>query len=246
MDIFDIRRRDLPSLDKYLDIKSKPFGGPNETAKYKGNKRKSLSKYQRNINRDRAFEGNLTNPSTGEAMYQPNYDSYWAAIEQDRPSRDSNKKTQEIMYAKPTYFTKVEEGNVMRFDTFVNENMNVEDQDFDPNVSNFNELETDVELGYEVDEEQLEQVLEEYGDDINELIDKITDDLELENNEVCDLLCAVIEKLCNSDEDLEDLEQDNDDVDDVEKDDDQDNSNLEAFEHYTQNRRYKKSSRVSR
>jgi len=69
MDMFDVKRRDFPKTSKFTDINQPPFGGPNENEPYKGNKRKSLNKYQRIIERDHKTEGALTNPVTGEEMF---------------------------------------------------------------------------------------------------------------------------------------------------------------------------------
>lgn len=210
MDMFNVKRFDRFTLDRYMDLKQPPFGGPNEKADFEGNKRKSLNKYQRVIERDRAAEGSLHRPDNGEEMFQPNYDSAWRAITSDKISRDAKKKPTEIMSAKPTIATTpVEEGKIMRFEQFVNEGFDNPDfQSEEPEYMQ-NEGEEDIELldndepvdsGYEVDEEQLEQLIEEYGDDLNELIDKIVEEMEVEKEAVSDLLCAAIEKLCKEDD----------------------------------------------
>jgi hypothetical protein len=204
MDIFDVKRRDNPSLDRHMDPKKPPFGGPNENEPFAKNKRKSLDKYQRVVTRNADFEGGKENT---------NYDTTWKAITRDRASRDANKKPAEVMYAKPTIFTKaVEEGKIFRFEEFVKINEEFEqEQDQDLNLQNQNPNEAEepidnedpVDLGYEVDEEQLEQVMNDYGDDLNELIDKLCEEMELEKEAVSDLLCAAIEKICKPEDDDE-------------------------------------------
>jgi len=210
MDMFNVKRRDFPKTSKFTEIDKPPFGGPNETEKFDGNTRKSLDKYQRKIERDHKTEGQLTNPQTGEEMFQPNYDSAWNAITKDKVSRDAKIKPTNIMNAKSTFFTdKVnEEVQILTFDKFVNENFENEEEfqpeymqneEEDPNLEN--QMEEPLDIGYEVDEEQLESVIEEYGDDLNEVIDKIVEGLEIEKEEAIDLICAAIEKLCKSEED---------------------------------------------
>ena len=69
-------------------------------------------------------------------------------------------------------------------------------------ISEFEEEEK-VDLGYEVDEEQLDKLLEEFGDELQTMITNICETMEMEKSEVCDLLCAAIEKKCNEEEDGE-------------------------------------------
>ena len=88
-----------------------------------------------------------------------------------------------------------------------------EDNDNDE-VDTFNEFEEEesVELGYEVDEEQLDKLLEEFGDELQTMITNICETMEMEKSEVCDLLCAAIEKKCNEEDSEEDSEDTEDDV----------------------------------
>ena len=211
MDMFDVNRRDNPQMDQYMDPKKPPFGGPKEKSDFEGNKRKSLNKYQRIVQRNRDFEGNLHDPQTGEEMNQPNYDTTWKAVTRDRVSRDAKKKPTEVMYAKPTIATEpVEEGKIMRFEQFVNENfdeMNQMPNEAEEPVDNLDgmgdNMDETPDLGYEVDEEQLEKVMDEFGDDLNELIDKIAEEMEIEKEAVCDLLCAAVEKICKPEDEEE-------------------------------------------
>ena len=205
MDTFNVKRRDHPSMDKHMNPKAEPFGGPKETAPFDKNKRKSLDKYQRIITRNKDFEGGAENR---------NYDTTWKAITRDRISRDANKKPTDVMYAKNTVFTKaVEEGKVFRFEEFVAINEEFDMNNGMPPAENFEnegekpldslDNEENPDMGYEVDEEQLEKVMDEYGDDLTEIIDKIAEDLEIEKDAVCDLLCAAVEKICKPEDDEE-------------------------------------------
>lgn len=231
MDMFDVKRRDFPKTEKFTDIDKPPFGGPNENEPFDGNKRKSLNKYQRTIERDHKTEGSLTNPVTGEEMFQPNYDSAWNAVLQDRPNRDANKKPTEIMTAKPTIATvpvneTQEEGKIMRFDQFVNENFGnpeMEEETQPEYMQNEEEnpmddpenLEEPLDTGYEVDEEQLEALMDEYGDDLGELVDKIVEGMEIEKDAASDLICAAIEKICKTEDEEETPEGDEPPVEDM-------------------------------
>ena len=115
------------------------------------------------------------------------------------------------MYAKPTIATEpVEEGKIMRFEQFVNENfdeMNQMPNEAEEPVDNLDgmgdNMDETPDLGYEVDEEQLEKVMDEFGDDLNELIDKIAEEMEIEKEAVCDLLCAAVEKICKPEDEEE-------------------------------------------
>jgi hypothetical protein len=212
MDIFDVKRRDFPKLDRFAGRNAKPFGGPGEKEDFQGNKRKSLNKYQRVIERDWKTEGSLHNPVTGEEMFQPNYDSAWHAVTSDKVSRDAKKKPTDVMTAKATIFTQpVEENKIMRFEQFVNENfenpeIGNEEESMQPEYMQTEEvddqvnLEDEIDSGYEVDEEQLEQLMEEYGDDLNELLDKIVTEMEIEKEEAGELLAAAFEKICKEEE----------------------------------------------
>jgi hypothetical protein len=205
MDIFDVKRRDHPSLDNHMDPKKPAFGGPKTAEEFAKNKRKSLDKYQRVVTRNADFEGGKENH---------NYDTTWKAITRDRISRDAKKKPIDVMYAKQTVFTApVEEGKILRFDDFVKINEEFEgNEEFQPGAPALdmsNEAEEPIEneettdLGYEVDEEQLEKLMDEYGDELNELIDKIIEEMEIEKEAVSDLLCVAIERICKPEDEDE-------------------------------------------
>ena len=188
--MFNAKRRDNPSMDRYMDIKKAPFGGPNEKDDFDKSKRKSLQGYQRVIERDPNFEG---------GNFNHNYDTTWKAISRDRISRDAKKKPFDPMYAKTTVFTQeIEEGKVARFEEFTNENFEYEAKDPEINDVDDDTIEGDnIEGGYEVDQEQLDMLIEEFGKDLKKLIKKICDKMEIEQTESCDLICAAVEKTCS-------------------------------------------------
>jgi hypothetical protein len=230
MEMFNVKRRDNPSMDNWSDIKKPAFGGPKEKADFDKAKKTKLKEYQRIVER---------NPDAEGGRFNPNYDSAWKGFTSDIIYRTAKKKSYEPMYSTPTIavINAIEEGNIIRFEEFVNESYNededenkfnpdnmdpeggmvAEDDEEDENenyleeseeedeVDTFNEFEEEekVDLGYEVDEDQLDKLLEEFGDELQTMITNICETMEMEKSEVCDLLCAAIEKKCNEDEDGE-------------------------------------------
>ena len=220
MEMFNVKRRDNPSMDNWSDIKKPAFGGPKEKADFDKAKKTKLKEYQRIVER---------NPDAEGGRFNPNYDSAWKGFTSDIIYRTAKKKSYEPMYAKTTIavIDAIEEGNIIRFEEFINENYNEDEENFDADgnfkdgtepigddgmvaeeedeVDTFDEFEEEekVDLGYEVDEEQLDKLLEEFGDELQTMITNICETMEMEKSEVCDLLCAAIEKKCNEDEDGE-------------------------------------------
>ena len=222
MEMFNVKRRDNPSMDNWSDIKKPAFGGPKEKADFDKAKKTKLKEYQRIVER---------NPDAEGGRFNPNYDSAWKGFTSDIIYRTAKKKSYEPMYSTPTIavINAIEEGNIIRFEEFINENYNEFEDGTEPvgdgedledlagyedtmvaeeedEVDNFNEFEEEeekVDLGYEVDEEQLDKLLEEFGDELQTMITNICETMEMEKSEVCDLLCAAIEKKCNEDEDGE-------------------------------------------
>jgi len=234
MEMFNVKRRDNPSMDNWSDIKKPAFGGPKEKADFDKAKKTKLKEYQRIVER---------NPDAEGGRFNPNYDSAWKGFTSDIIYRTAKKKSYEPMYAKTTIavIDAIEEGNIIRFEEFINENYEENEEDFDEygnpikdkseedeesvyleedddndddleeimeeedEVDTFDEFEEEekVDLGYEVDEEQLDKLLEEFGDELQTMITNICETMEMEKSEVCDLLCAAIEKKCNEEEDGE-------------------------------------------
>ena len=201
MDMFNVKRRDNPSMDRYSDLKKPAFGGPTEKTDFDKTKRKSLEGYQRVIDRNADFEG---------GQFNHNYDTTWKAITRDLISRTAKKKPFDPMYAKPTIATvdAVEEGKIMRFDQFVNEseggyNMFAEAEDEEtPDMEGDEGMTNDMPENDEpeVDEEKLEDLMADHGESLEEMIDEIAEKMEIEKEEVCDLLCAAIKKLTSEEE----------------------------------------------
>ena len=237
MEMFNVKRRDNPSMDNWSDIKKPAFGGPKEKADFDKAKKTKLKEYQRIVER---------NPDAEGGRFNPNYDSAWKGFTSDIIYRTAKKKSYEPMYSTPTIavINAIEEGNIIRFEEFINENYKEDEEDEkelkefedgtepigdggmvaeedeeeefndetyleeseeEDEVDTFNEFEEEekVDLGYEVDEEQLDKLLEEFGDELQTMITNICETMEMEKSEVCDLLCAAIEKKCNEDEDGE-------------------------------------------
>ena len=220
MEMFNVKRRDNPSMDNWSDIKKPAFGGPKEKADFDKAKKTKLKEYQRIVER---------NPDAEGGRFNPNYDSAWKGFTSDIIYRTAKKKSYEPMYAKTTIavIDAIEEGNIIRFEEFINENYNEDEENIDADgnfkdgtepigddgmvaeeedeVDTFDEFEEEekVDLGYEVDEEQLDKLLEEFGDELQTMITNICETMEMEKSEVCDLLCAAIEKKCNEEEDGE-------------------------------------------
>lgn len=208
MDMFNVKRRDNPSMDRYSDLKKPAFGGPTEKTDFDKTKRKSLEGYQRVIDRNADFEG---------GQFNHNYDTTWKAITRDLISRTAKKKPFDPMYAKPTIATvdAVEEGKIMRFDQFVNEseggyNMFAEAEDEEtPEMEGEEGMTNDMPENDEpeVDEEKLEDLMADHGEALEEMIDEIAEKMEIEKEEVCDLLCAAIKKLTSEEESEEENEE---------------------------------------
>jgi hypothetical protein len=220
MEMFNVKRRDNPSMDNWSDIKKPAFGGPNEKADFNKSKNTKLKEYQRIVER---------NPDAEGGRFNPNYDSAWKGFTSDIIYRTAKKKSYEPMYATTTIavIDAIEEGTIIRFEEFINENYNEFEDGTEPveneedlegimeeedEVDTFDEFEEEekVDLGYEVDEEQLDKLLEEFGDELQTMITNICETMEMEKSEVCDLLCAAIEKKC-AEEDTEDNGEDTED-----------------------------------
>ena len=201
MDMFNVGRRDNPSMDDHMNLKKPGFGGPNSKEDFDTSKRKSLKGYQRVIDRNADFEG---------GNFNHNYDPTWKAITRDLISRTAKKKPFNPMYAKPTIATvdAVEEGTILRFEQFVNEEFNMyseaeTDPIDEPNPDDQEEINDEP----EVDQEKLESLMEEFGENLEEMIAEIVEKMEIEKEEVCDLLCAAIKKMCKTEEDEESSEE---------------------------------------
>lgn len=196
MDMFNTKDRRNPSMDDYMDLKKPGFGGPNSKKDFDTSKRETLKGYQRVIDRNADFEG---------GKFNHNYDTTWKAVTRDLISRTAKKKPFDPMYAKPTIATvdAVEEGRILRFEQFVNEDFNMfaeaeeEMPAADDTMPATDAPEADEPV---IDEEQLAMLMEEFGDDLKDLIEDIAEKMEMEKADICDLVCAAVKKICMEEE----------------------------------------------
>jgi len=217
MDMFNVKRRDNPSMDKHMDLKKPGFGGPNSKEDFDKSKRKSLEGYQRVVDRNADFEG---------GNFNHNYDPTWKAVTRDLISRTAKKKPFNPMYAKQTIATvnAVEEGTIKRFEQFVNENegfnMFAEAEEETPEME---EETPEMEETPEVDEEQVEMLMADFGDNLEEMIDEIAEKMELEKEAVCDILCAAIKKMCAPAEEEEEENEESEESEESEENEEEEN-----------------------
>ena len=203
--MFNAKSRRNPKMDDWMDLSKPGFGGPKEKTDFDKSKREFLKGYQRVVDRNADFEGGKT---------INNYDTTWKAVSRDVVSRQAGKKQFDPMYSTPVTktSTKIEEGRIFRFVEFVNENF--EDMMNDDEKMPMDEMPMDEKP--ELDEEKLEMLMEEFGDQLKEMIDEICEKMELDKAECCDYICATIEKVCKSDDEeegKEDEEEGNEDAD---------------------------------
>lgn len=204
--MFNAKSRRNPKMDDWMDLSKPGFGGPKEKTDFDKSKRDFLKGYQRVVDRNADFEGGKT---------INNYDTTWKAVSRDVVSRQAGKKQFDPMYSTPVTKTseKIEEGKIFRFEEFVNEN-------FEEMMNGEEEMPMDdmpMDEKPELDEEKLEMLMEEFGDQLKEMIDEMCEKMELDKAECCDYICATIEKICKS-EDEEDGAEENEEGD--EDDDD--------------------------
>ena len=119
------------------------------------------------------------------------------------------------MYAKPTIATvdAVEEGKILRFEQFVNEDFNMfaeaeEDMPANDDMPADDDITSDEPV---IDEEQLAALMEDFGDDLKDIIEDIAEKMEMEKADLCDLLCAAVKKLCTEENDEDGNEDGNED-----------------------------------
>jgi hypothetical protein len=193
MDMFNAKSRRNPKMDNWMDLSKPGFGGPKEKEDFDKSKRDFLKGYQRVVDRNADFEGGKT---------INNYDTTWKAVSRDVVSRQAGKKPFDPMYSTPITrtSTKIEEGKIFRFEEFINEN-------FEEMMNSDDEMPTDempMDEKPELDEEKLEMLMEEFGDQLKEMIDEICEKMELDKAECCDYICATIEKVCKTEDEEED------------------------------------------
>lgn len=199
MDMFNAKDRRNPSMDDYMDLKKPGFGGPNSKKDFDTSKKETLKGYQRVIDRNADFEG---------GKFNHNYDPTWKAVTRDLISRTAKKKPFDPMYAKPTIATvdAVEEGRILRFEQFLNEDFNMfaeaeEEMPADDTMAAGNDEPVADEPV--IDEEQLATLMEEFGDDLKDIIEDIAEKMEMEKEDICDLVCAAVKKICKEENEEE-------------------------------------------
>jgi hypothetical protein len=198
MDMFNAKDRRHPSMDDHMNLKKPGFGGPSSKEDFDKSKRTTLKGYQRVIDRNSDFEG---------GKFNHNYDTTWKAVTRDLISRSANKKPFDPMYAKPTIASTeaVEEGRIFRFEEFISENFNMfsEAEEENPFMSGEESSEETESEEIQVDEEKLEALIEDYGDELKDLVEDIAEKMEIEKEEAFDLLCAAIKKMKDAPEEEE-------------------------------------------
>lgn len=208
MDMFNAKSRRNPKMDNWMDLSKPGFGGPKEKEDFDKSKRDFLKGYQRVVDRNADFEGGKT---------INNYDTTWKAVSRDVVSRQAGKKPFNPMYSTPITrtSTKIEEGKIFRFEEFINENfeeMMKADDEMPMDKMAMDKMPMD-EMP-ELDEEKLEMLMEEFGDQLKEMIDEICEKMEMDKAECCDYLCATIKKMCKleDEEESEESEEAEDDM----------------------------------
>lgn len=216
MDMFNAKDRRQPKMDDFMDVSKPSFGGPNSKKDFDKSKPEFLKGYKRRVERNKDFEMGGQNP---------NYDTTWKAVTRDVVHRQEGKKPFDPMYTSPAFNTakseKIEEGRILRYNEFVNENF----EDMLNDDPENNDMPMDGAEGAEhneepqLDEEKLEALKEEYMEKIAEMIAEIAEKMEMEKEELCPYFCAVAEEACmtkeeeeeNKEEENEEEEEENED-----------------------------------
>ena len=181
MDIFNLKSNDVKDFKKFMDIKAPAFGGPNETVPFDKSKRKSLKEWTNIAKRDANFENGGKNH---------NYDGLWKAFNSDVPSRAAKIKTEEPLTAIPAMGVKiVKESHVPQFENYMFEE----------------EADDDVQLEDqpEIDEETLEMFMEEFSDELKEILEIACEKMEIEKEECVEIFKAAIQKISEMPEEEE-------------------------------------------
>jgi hypothetical protein len=175
MDIFNLKSNDVKDFKRFMDMKAPSFGGPNETEPFDKSKRKSLKEWTRLAKRDANFENGGKNH---------NYDGHWKAFNSDVPSRAANVKIEEPLKAIPTMGVKiVKESHVPQFENYM----------FEEEADDM--LNQDMEDMPEIDEETLEMFMEEFGDELKEILEIACEKMEIEKEECVEIFKAAIQKV---------------------------------------------------
>ncbi len=175
MDIFNLKNNDVKDFKRFMDMKAPAFGGPAETEAFDKSKRKSLKDWNKVAQRDANFENGGKNH---------NYDNYWKAFNNDVPSRAAKIKVEEPLTAIPTMGVKiVKESHVPQFENYM----------FEEEADETKEVELDE--APEIDEEALEMFMEEFSDELKEILAIACEKMEIEKEECVEIFKAAIQKV---------------------------------------------------
>jgi hypothetical protein len=201
MDMFNIKSKDFRDFKDHMDLKKPSFGGPNSSMPFDKRKSTKLKGYTNIAKRDPNFENGGRNV---------NYDNYWKAFHSDVPSRSAKIKTEEPMRAIPTFGTveikvargvEYDEVKLHLFEEFMFE-ADEDDMDGDSDKSS-----EDKDLP-EIDENLIEDFIEEFGDDIKEIIEISCEKMELSKDECLDLIKVALERIAEMPEEDEEESED--------------------------------------
>ena len=188
MDLFNLKSNDVKDFKRFMDMKAPAFGGPNETENFDKSKRKSLKEWTRIAQRDANFENGGKNH---------NYDGYWKAFHSDVPSKAAKVEIEEPLTAIPTMGVKiVKESHVPQFENYM----------FEEEVDDKDEVK---EEAPEIDEELLEMIMEEFSDEVKEILEIACEKMEIEKDECVEIFKAAVQKISEMpEEDEEPIEGD--------------------------------------
>jgi hypothetical protein len=171
-------------------MKAPAFGGPNETEPFDKSKRKSLKEWTNIAKRDANFENGGKNH---------NNDGYWKAFHSDVPSRAAKIKIEEPLNTPPAMgVTIVKESHVPQFENYM----------FEEEVDDLDDAQ--VEDQPEIDEEALEMFIEEFSDELKEILEIACEKMEIEKDECVEIFKAAIQKVSEMPEEDEEESTDED------------------------------------
>jgi len=182
MDIFNLKSNDVKDFKRFMDMKAPAFGGPNETESFDKSKRKSLKEWTKTAKRDANFENGGKNH---------NYDGYWKAFHSDVPSRTEKVKIEEPLTAIPTMGVKiVKESHIPQFENYM----------FEDEAEITDEVKEDAP---EIDEELLGMFMEEFADEVKEILEIACEKMEIEKDECVEIFKAAIQRVSEMPEESE-------------------------------------------
>lgn len=210
MDMFNAKDRRHPKMDDYMDIKKPSFGGPKSGKDLDKSKPEFLKGYRRTIERNKDFE---------MGGHNPNYDTTWKAITNDVVHKQEGKKPFDPMHKAKS--EKIEEGRILRYNEFLNENFeDMLNDDPENNEMPMGDEGAEHSEEPQLDEEKLEALKEEYMEKIAKMISEIAEKMEMEKEELCPYFCAVAEEACMAKEEEEENNEEGNEEEEEEENDD--------------------------